>query len=179
MRVAALLALFAAALATELTEVDQMRHKFYELEHELWINVTDPQWRDAGLGGDVELTKAFAALNEHIESIPRTKRLLLRSWLWTKVSEKLVIIDGFYKNFIEFVRRQASPASVPAPVREWLDIAESVLMDPNASVAQAVRKLHGLLEHGDIFRTALQVTTMTNNTKVGVENMVKRLAKCQ
>ncbi|XP_075978438.1 uncharacterized protein LOC142978054 isoform X4 [Anticarsia gemmatalis] len=156
MRLAALFALFAAALATELTQVDQVRQKFYDLEQQLWLNVTDPLWRDSGLGGDVELTKAFAALNEHIESIPPPKRLVLNSWLWSKVSEKLLVIDGFYKNFIEFVKHQASPVSVPAPVREWLDMAESVLMDPKASVAQAVRKLHGFLEHGDIFRSVLQ-----------------------
>ncbi|CAB3261053.1 unnamed protein product [Arctia plantaginis] len=156
MRLAALFALLTVAAASELTQVDHVRQKFYNLEQELWVNVTDPQWRDAGLGGDVELTKAFAAFNEHVESIPRIKRITLKSWLWTKVSEKLVIIDGFYKNFMEFVMRQASPASVPSPVRDWLDMAETVLMDPRASVAQAVRKLHGYLEHADMFRSVLQ-----------------------
>ncbi|KAJ8731650.1 hypothetical protein PYW07_004814 [Mythimna separata] len=156
MRVAALFALFAVGLATELSPADLVRQKFYDVEEELWRNVTDPMWRDSGLGGDVELTKAFYALNEHIELIPRPKRLTLNSWLWGKVSEKLQVVDGFYTNFIEFVRRQAAPGSVPAPVKEWLDMAESVLMDPKTSVAQAVRKIHGYLEHGDIFRSALQ-----------------------
>lgn len=169
MRLAALFALLAVAAASELTQVDHVRQKLYDLEQELWVNVTDPQWRDAGLGGDVELTKAFAAFNEHVESIPRIKRITLKSWLWTKVSEKLVIIDGFYKNFIEFVSRQASPASVPSPVRDWLDIAETVLMDPRASVAQAVRKLHGYLEHADMFRSVLQVIIVSCMTKTTVK----------
>ncbi|CAH0585948.1 unnamed protein product [Chrysodeixis includens] len=155
MRFAALSALFAIGLATELTQIDLVRHKFYDLEEELWKNVTDPLWRESGLGGDIELTKAFHALHEQIESIPATKRPPFNSWAWTKVLEKLQIIDGFYKNFIEFIRRQAVPGSVPAPVREWLDMAESVLMDPKTSVAQAVRKLHDLLEHGDILRAGL------------------------
>ncbi|KAH9634564.1 hypothetical protein HF086_006189 [Spodoptera exigua] len=156
MRVAALFALFAIGLATELTPTDLIRQRFYDLEEELWRNVTDPLWRDSGLGGDVELTKAFFTLNEQIELIPRTKRLTLRSWLWNKVSEKLQVVDGFYKNFMEFVSHQASPGAVPAPVKEWLDIAESILMDPKTSVAQAVRKIHGFLEHGDIFRSVVQ-----------------------
>ncbi|XP_047030373.1 uncharacterized protein LOC124637773 isoform X3 [Helicoverpa zea] len=156
MKIAALSALFAIGLATELTPTDLVRHKFYDLEEELWRNVTDPMWRDSGLGGDVELTKAFYALNDQIELIPRPKRLTLNSWLWNKVSEKLQVIDGFYKNFIEFVRHQATPGTVPAPVKEWLDMAESVLMDPKTSVAQAVRKIHAFLEHGDLFRSALQ-----------------------
>ncbi|CAH1638020.1 unnamed protein product [Spodoptera littoralis] len=156
MRIAALFALFAIGLATELTPTDLVRQKFYDLEEELWRNVTDPLWRDSGLGGDVELTKAFFALNEQIELIPRPKRLTLRSWLWNKVSEKLQVVDGFYKNFMEFVRHQATPGAVPAPVKEWLDMAESILMDPKTSVAQAVRKIHGFLEHGDIFRSVVQ-----------------------
>lgn len=166
MRIAALFALFTIGLATELTPTDLVRQKFYDLEEELWRNVTDPMWRDSGLGGDVELTKAFYALNEQIELIPRPKRLTLNSWLWGKVSEKLQVVDGFYKSFIEFVRHQASPGIVPAPVKEWLDMAESVLMDPKTSVAQAVRKIHGYLEHGDIFRSALQVKLVSNNTRV-------------
>lgn len=157
MRIAALFALFAIGLATELTPTDLVRQKFYDLEEELWRNVTDPSWRDSGLGGDVELTKAFFALNEQIELIPRPKRLTLKSWLWNKVSEKLQVVDGFYMNFMEFVRHQATPGAVPAPVKEWLDMAESILMDPKTSVAQAVRKIHGFLEHGDIFRSVVQV----------------------
>lgn len=157
MKLAALLALTTVALAADPTAVDFIRDKFYFLEEDLWQNVTDPSWRDSGLGGDVELTKAFVALDEQIESIPMRPRPPLNFWLWSKASEKLQVIDGFYKNFVQFVRRQAAPGSVPAPVREWLDLAEQVLMDPKASVAIAVRKVHDLLQHGDMFRAALQV----------------------
>ncbi|XP_049872982.1 uncharacterized protein LOC126371706 isoform X5 [Pectinophora gossypiella] len=156
MRLAALCALFAVAIAGELTTVDYVREKFYTLEEDLWSNVTDPMWRDTGLGGDVELTKAFVALDQQIESIPRSPRPPLKSWLWERTLEKLQLIDGFYKNFVDFVKRQSVPGAVPAPVREWLDLAEQVLMDPKSSVAQAVRKIHEVLAHGDIFRTALQ-----------------------
>lgn len=46
---------------------------------------------------------------------------------------------------------------MPAPVKDWLDLAESILMDPKTSAMQAVRKLQGLLQHGDLFRSILQV----------------------
>ncbi|XP_045498675.1 uncharacterized protein LOC123696512 isoform X3 [Colias croceus] len=156
MKFAALFALLAVASAGDPTAVDTVRSKFYELEQQLWKNVTDPEWTQAGLGGDVELTKAFVAFDEHVASVPRPPRPPLDSWLWIKAVERLQMVDGFYKSFLEFVHRQAKPGAVPAPLREWLDLAESILMDPVASVAQAVRKLHDLLEHGDMFRSVLQ-----------------------
>lgn len=158
MRLFALFALFTVSFAADLSAVDNAREKFYSVEDTLWNNVLDPTWQGrTALGGDIELTKAFVAFNEVIESIQRPPRPPLASWLWAKMSEKLNIIDGFYKNFVDFVKRQAVPGAVPAPVREWLDVAEQVLMDPKSSVAQAVRKLHDLLDHGDMFRAALQV----------------------
>ncbi|CAK1579900.1 unnamed protein product [Parnassius mnemosyne] len=156
MRIAALFALLVVALADDLCPVDEVRNKFYSLEVTLWKNVSNPNWGEFGLGGDVELTKSFAILNEYIEAVPRPPRPPLETWLWVKATEKLQVIDGLYKSFVEFVRRQATPGAVPAPVREWLDLAESVLMDPKASVAQAVRKLHDLTEHGDMFRAVLK-----------------------
>ncbi|XP_045773211.1 uncharacterized protein LOC123872741 isoform X3 [Maniola jurtina] len=156
MKYAALLALLAVARAGDPTSVDNIRNKFYDLEDKLWKNVTNPEWSTGGLGGDVELTKAFVKFDEQIESVPRPPRPPFDTWLWLKLVEKSQIIDGYYKNFVEFAKRQAVPGSVPAPVREWLDLAEGVLMDPKASVAQAVRKIHDLLEHGDMFRAMLQ-----------------------
>lgn len=161
MRLAALFALLALGLAKDLNPVDNLRENFYNLENDLWKNVTDPAWRDNGFGGDVELTRAFVGINDQIESLPSVTRPLLQSWLWVKASERLQVIDGLYQNFVEFIKRQATPGGVPAPVREWLDLAESILMDPKASVAHAVRKLHDLMEHGDLFRTALQVDSKT------------------
>lgn len=160
MRLTALTALFAlvtAALARDLNPVDELRQSFYNLEVDLWRNVTDPAWSENGLGGDVELTKAFVDLNKQIEAVPAAIRPTLKSWLWTKTVEKLQIIDGLYNTFLEFAKRQATPGAVPSPVREWLDLTETVLLDPKTSVAQAVRKLHDLMEHGDLFRTAVQV----------------------
>lgn len=161
MRVAALFALLAVALCDDPSAVDDVRNKFYGLEVVLWKNVTNPNWLSTGQGGDVEMAKYFVTLNEYVETVPRTPRPPLRIWLWTMATERLQVIDGLYKNFVEFVRRQATPGTVPAPVREWLDLAESVLMDPKASVAQAVRKLHDLTEHGDVFRAALQVRVVS------------------
>ncbi|CAH0751220.1 unnamed protein product [Diatraea saccharalis] len=156
MRLAALFALCAFVLAQELSPVDHLRSKFYSLEADLWKNVSDPMWRDTGLGGDVELTKAFVVLDEQIAKVTRPPRPPLQSWLWLRALEKLQIIDGLYDNFVQFVRRQAVPGAVPAPVKEWLDLAESVLMDPKTSAAQAVRKLHEILQHGDMFRSILK-----------------------
>ncbi|XP_068633247.1 uncharacterized protein orion isoform X3 [Battus philenor] len=156
MRIAALFALLVVVLGDDLSPVDNVRNRFYSLEVSLWKNVSDPNWLSSGQGGDVELAKYFVTLNEYIEAIPSPPRPPLGTWLWTRATEKLQIINGLYKSFVEFVRRQATPGSVPAPVREWLDLAESVLMDPKASVAQAVRKLHDLTEHGDMFRAVLK-----------------------
>lgn len=158
MRLAALFALLALGLAKDLTPVDNLREKYYILENGLWKNVTDPAWRDKGLGGDVELTKAFLGINEQIVSLSSSTRPTFSSWLWIKALEKLQVIDGLYENFVEFITRQATPGGVPAPVREWLDLAEAILMDPGSSVAYAVKQLHELMEHGDLFRTALQVS---------------------
>ncbi|XP_045536681.1 uncharacterized protein LOC123721596 isoform X3 [Papilio machaon] len=156
MRVAALLALLVFALADDLSPVDNVRSDFYDLEVSLWKNVSNPSWLTTGQGGDVELAKFFVTMDEYIEAVPEPPASPVGTWLWSKAKEKLRIIDGLYKNFVEFIRRQALPGSVPAPVREWLDLAESVLMDPKVSVAQAVRKLHDLTEHGDMFRAVLQ-----------------------
>ncbi|VVC93972.1 unnamed protein product [Leptidea sinapis] len=150
------LMVLAGTLAEEVTATDAARMRLYALEQQLWRNVEDAEWRQSGLGGDVELTKAFVAFDKQLESVPRSPRPPLDSWLWIKAVERLQVVDGFYKSFVEFARRQAVPGAVPAPVREWLDLAEGVLMDPSASVAQAVRKLHTLLEHGDLFRSPLQ-----------------------
>ncbi|XP_023948445.2 uncharacterized protein LOC112053291 isoform X3 [Bicyclus anynana] len=155
MRYAALLALLAVARCDP-TAVDDARNKFYDLEERLWKNVTNPEWSSSSVGGDVELTKAFVKFDEKIETLPRPPRPPFDTWLWIKFVEKSQIIEGYYKNFVEFAKRQAVPGSVPAPVREWLDLAEGVLMDPKASVAQAVRKIHDLLEHGDMFRSMIQ-----------------------
>lgn len=157
MRAAALLALCALALADDITPVDEARHSFYRIEDQLWVNVTDANWINAGLGGDVELTKTFSAFAGVLEAIPRAPRPPVDSWLWRKATEKMQVVDTLYKNFVEFVRRQAVPGAVPAPVREWLDLAEGVLLDEKASVKQAVGKLDDLLKHGDLFRTPLQV----------------------
>lgn len=158
MRLLTLCALFTVSIAADLTAVDEARNKFYSTEDALWSNVTDPTWQGrTALGGDIELTKAFVAFNDVIESVPRPPRPTLHSWLWSRMSEKLNIIDGFYKNFVGFVKKQAVPGAVPAPVREWLDVAEQVLLDSTSSVALAVRKLHDLLAHGDMFRSTLQV----------------------
>ncbi|KAG7308933.1 hypothetical protein JYU34_006203 [Plutella xylostella] len=156
MRAAALLALCALALADDITPVDEARHSFYRIEDQLWVNVTDANWINAGLGGDVELTKTFSAFAGVLEAIPRAPRPPVDSWLWRKATEKMQVVDTLYKNFVEFVRRQAVPGAVPAPVREWLDLAEGVLLDEKASVKQAVGKLDDLLKHGDLFRTPLQ-----------------------
>lgn len=159
MRFLTLFAVFTVSLAVDLTAVDEARDKFYSTEDTLWKNVTDPTWQGrTALGGDIELTKAFVAFNDVIESIPRPPQPPLQSWLWKQTSEKLNIIDGFYKHFVEFVKRQTVAGAVPAPVKEWLDVAEQVLLDTTpSSVAQAVRKLDDLLSHGDMFRSALQV----------------------
>lgn len=160
MRLATLFAILAFALG-DITLVDHLRDKLYTLEKDLWVNVTDPEWRNAGLGGDIELTKAFAAFNDRLEAVRMPPRPPLESWLWVKASEKLTVVDGLYKNFMEFVKRQSAPGAVPAPVREWLDLAEVVLMDPKLSVPQAVEKLDAFLEHGDLFRSSLQVIYVT------------------
>lgn len=158
MRLLTLFTVFTVSLAVDLTAVDDARDKFYSTEETLWSYVNDPTWQGrTALGGDIELTKAFVAFNEIIESVPRPPRLTLNSWLWTTTSEKLNVIDGYYKHFVEFVKRQSVPGAVPAPVKEWLDVAEQVLLDPTSSVALAVRKLHDLLAHGDMFRAVLQV----------------------
>lgn len=163
MRFLTVFAVFTVPIAADLTAVDDARNKFYSTEEVLWSNVTDPTWQGrTSLGGDIELTKAFVAFNEVIESVPHPPRPPLSSWLWTKTSEKLNVIDGFYKNFVQFVKRQTVPGAVPAPVREWLDVAEQVLMDSTSSVALAVRKLHDLLTHGDMFRAALKVITIAS-----------------
>lgn len=154
--VTALLALCTLA-ASEVTPVDQARQDLYNLEKDLWKNVTDPAWVDAGMGGDIELTKAFVTFANQIQTVKIPKRPPLKAWLWTKATEKLQIIEGMYENFEQFVRKQAQPGSVPAPVREWLGLADSVLMDPKTSVVSAIKKLDGLLEHGDMFRVALLV----------------------
>ncbi|XP_013143941.1 PREDICTED: uncharacterized protein LOC106107598 isoform X2 [Papilio polytes] len=156
MRVAALFALLVFALADDLSPVDNVRNDFYDLEVLLWKNVSNPSWLSMGQGGDVELAKFFAKMDDYIEAVPQTSTSPVEMWLWSKAKSKLRIIDGLYKNFVEFVRRQAVPGSVPSSVREWLDLAESVLMDPKASVAQAVRSLNELTEHGDMFRAVLQ-----------------------
>lgn len=158
MRFLTLFAVFTVSLAVDLTAVDEARDKFYSTEEALWNNVTDPTWQGrTALGGDIELTKAFVAFNDVIESVPRSPQPPLKSWLWVQTTEKLNVIDGYYKHFVEFVKRQTVPGAVPAPVKEWLDVAEQVLLDSTSSVAQAVRKLHDLLSHGDMFRSALQV----------------------
>ncbi|CAK1554539.1 unnamed protein product [Leptosia nina] len=156
MKYAALIAFLAATSAASPTAVDYVRYNFFTFENQLWKNVTDPEWTQGGLAGDIELTKAFVAFDEQIASVPRPPRPPLDSWLWIKAVERLQVIDGFYKSFLDFVHRQSKPGGVAAPSREWLDLAESVLMDPSTSVAQAVRKLHDLLEHGDMFRSVLQ-----------------------
>lgn len=157
MKYTALLALLALASAGDPTPSDHLRGKFYELEDKLWKNVTDPDWSNAGLGGDVELTKIFSRFADEVESVPRTSRPPVHYWLWSKAAEKLQIIDSLYKNFVEFIRRQAVPGAVPAPVKEWLDLAEGILIDPKTSAKPALNKLGDLLEHGDLFRVPLQV----------------------
>lgn len=157
MRYVALAALIAIATAKDLTPVDKLRETFYNLENELWKNVTDPSWTEAGLGGDVELTKAFVVFNDRVQAIPRVNRPALTSWLWNKAMDHLGIIEGLYKNFLDFIDHNAVPGAVPAPVREWLDLAEAILMDPKLSVNTSVTKLNNLMAHGDLFRTALQV----------------------
>ncbi|XP_004925383.1 uncharacterized protein LOC101735738 isoform X3 [Bombyx mori] len=149
MRFAALIALFAIAIADELCSVDDLRQKLYALEDELWRNVSDPMWRQSDLGGDVELTKAFVALDELIQAVPRSRRPPLNSWIWTNAIEKMQIIDGHYKYFAEFARTQSRPGAVPAPVREWMDLTEAVLMDPKSSVTNSMKKLGELMSHGE------------------------------
>lgn len=176
MRVAALAALFAVTTAVDLTPADNLRDTFYTLENDLWKNVTDPAWTEGGLGGDVELTKAFVGLNELLEALPKVPRPPLDSWLWNKAMEYLGVIDGLYTNFVEFIEHNATPGTVPAPVREWLDLAEAILMDPKLSVNTSVTKLNGLMAHGDLFRTALQVRILlygrivVSNTNRGNRN---------
>lgn len=158
MKSLALLALISLAAAGDPSPTDHARDQFYDLENKLWTNVTNPEWTNAGLGGDVELTKVFSHFAEDVEAIPRPPRLPIKSWLWTKAVEKLQIIDSMYNHFVEFVKKQSMPGAVPAPVKEWLDVAENILMDPKTSAIQALRKLDDLLEHGDMFRVALQVS---------------------
>lgn len=158
MKYAALFALLAVACArdSDPTAVDNLRNKFYALEKQLWLNVTNPEWSLGGLGGDVELTKAFVAFDEQIQAVPPPPRVPFETWLWAKATEKLRVIEGYYKNFIIFVRRQAQPGIVPAPVREWLDLAQQ-MMDEKSPVVQATKKITDMLELGDMFRGVLQV----------------------
>lgn len=162
MRLEALCALLACVLtatSSDVSPVDSLRSKLFRLEENLWKNVTDPKWNEkVELGADVELTKAFIKLNEDVEAVPKqNKPVLTDSWLWSKATEKVQIINGLYNEFLEFSKRQATPGSVPAPVKDWLDLTEHVLMDPKSSVSQAVKKLDDILEHGDLFRAVLQV----------------------
>ncbi|XP_045448290.1 uncharacterized protein LOC123656677 [Melitaea cinxia] len=151
MKYATLFALLAAAYAIDPIAVDDLRNKFYALENVLWKNVT--AWSAAGGSGDVELTKAFVAFDEEIRSVRLPPRYPVNSWLWQKATEKMMIINGYYDNFLDFIRRQAQPGAVPAPVREWLDVADAILFtNSTSSVAQAVRKIHDLLEFGNMFR---------------------------
>ncbi|CAH0715851.1 unnamed protein product, partial [Brenthis ino] len=155
MRYAALFALLTIVSASDPTAVDNVRNKFYAVEKELWLNVTNPEWSLAGLGGDVEVTKAFVAFDEQIQTVPTPPRIPLETWLWAKTMEKLRIIEGYYKNFITFAKRQAQPGAVPAPVREWLDLAQE-MTDHKSPLIQAEKKINDLLEYGDIFRGYLQ-----------------------
>ncbi|XP_053609794.1 uncharacterized protein orion isoform X6 [Plodia interpunctella] len=152
MRLAALLALFTFAIAENLSPVDHIRNKFYPLETDLWNNVTDTKWTESGLG-DVELTKAFISFDGDIESIPKRTRPPLSSvWWWKKPVEQIQIVDGVYKNFIEFLSRQSVPGAVPSPIKEWMDLAENILVDSKTSVIRAIRQLEESLTHGDLFR---------------------------
>ncbi|XP_013194461.1 uncharacterized protein LOC106138026 isoform X4 [Amyelois transitella] len=152
MRLAALLALFSFAIADNLIPVDYIRNKFYPLETELWDNVTDPRWTESGLG-DVELTKVFIAFDNNIQSIPtRTRPPLSTVWWWKKPLEQIQIVDGVYKNFIEFLSRQSAPGAVPSPIKEWMDLAENILVDSKTSVIRAIKRLEEALTHADLFR---------------------------
>ncbi|GBP21654.1 hypothetical protein EVAR_16200_1 [Eumeta japonica] len=148
----------AAAFTVDLSAVDALRNELYKLEAELWRNVTDSAWKESmALGADVELTKAFQRFDERVEPIPQPHLPPLEhSWLWLKTVEKLRIIDGLYKAFVDFATRQAAPGAVPAPVREWLDLAENVLMDPTSSVPQAVQKLSNVYDMGNLFLKSVQ-----------------------
>ncbi|CAH2096557.1 unnamed protein product [Euphydryas editha] len=158
MKYAALLTLLAAANAIDPIAVDDLRNQFYTLEKVLWKNVIGTEWSTAGVSGDVELTKAFVAFNDQIQLVRLPPRYPFETWLWAKATEKMRIIDGYYENFVTFIRRQAQPGTVPAPVREWLDVADAILFtNSTSSVAQAVRKIHDLLEYGDMFRGILKV----------------------
>lgn len=67
------------------------------------------------------------------------------------------IVDGVYKTFVKFLARQGVPGSVPAPIKEWMDLAENILVDSKTSVIKAVKHLEEALTHGDLFRRILQV----------------------
>lgn len=163
MIIAALIALLAIATADDITPVDDVRVKFYSTESGLWKNVTDPLWRAADLGGDVELTKVFAAFDSYFEALPSIPRPPVKFWLWNKVADESQLIDGQYKYFVDFVKRQSVPGAVPAPVREWLDLVEVVLLDPKSSVATSVKRLNKLLEQGEtvLYQLTIQVTYMS------------------
>lgn len=154
-----------AGATVEHSPVDALRARFYIIEEQLWKNVTDIGWNEhTEVGADVELTKQFKRLNEDIRSLPKMKKPELgHLWLWNKAWEKVRKIEGMYKEFLEFSETQAMPGSVPAPVKKWLDLAEHVLMDPELSVVNAVNKLSDLMEHGDLFRVALQVFNKHKN----------------
>ncbi|XP_063536054.1 uncharacterized protein LOC134745886 isoform X2 [Cydia strobilella] len=155
MRLLTLSLLVALALG-DLSPVDHIRDNFYKLEKELWANATNPDWINAGLGADIEVTKTFSSFHDRFSAVPMPPRPQVDSWPWVKATEKLGVVDNLYKNFMEFVKRQAVPGAVPSPVREWLDLAEVILRDPKLSVADAVQRLDELIEHGDMFRSTLQ-----------------------
>ncbi|XP_059061468.1 uncharacterized protein LOC131854370 isoform X3 [Achroia grisella] len=155
MRLTALLALLTLVLADNLTPLDHIRKEFYNVERNLWLNVLDPEWAESGVG-DVELTKAFVAFDSIIQLTPPVPRPPLNLWWWKKPLEQIQLIEGMYKNFLEFLKRQGIPGSVPAPVKQWLDLAESILMDTKTSVPQAVKLLEHSVQHGSLFRRILQ-----------------------
>ncbi|KAL1497457.1 hypothetical protein ABEB36_008426 [Hypothenemus hampei] len=134
----------------KLLSIDRLRYELFKLQDKLWTYV---QHATYGPSEDIEKTRPeietirefeyFGELLKDNFNHDFTHGLEHLDGVWDlqRTFMEFRIVSAHYESFRRFQKQQTTPGRIPAPKQAYLDIAESVLDDPNNGVEQTLERI--------------------------------------
>lgn len=139
------------------TAIDEMRHKFLQLEKILETDLLDTKLNVVTFANNkyLHLIKSFKTFGNELEQKFSTNgyeylNSLSSIWLWARTEVELKSIDWLYKVFRQ-MQSEIIDENAYLDLQKLAGFSETILHDPNASITNALTRIAEFIIHDKLF----------------------------
>jgi len=161
------LAVAAFAIRNDASTIDRLRQALLDLGREVEKDLADERkWTGGSAAEDsrekyLYLIKAYKRFGNWVdEQFPPDQEDHLRSldslWLWARAQAEARGVNGLYGIFRQ-MQREIVELNAPVNAKQLANFAETILRDPDASIATALDRIANLIVNEKLFVAAFKV----------------------